>query len=183
MSGGLEHLPVTGSPDDPPSGPAIIDAIKACGVRFVAALPDIVTSDGLLWPISRDSELRLVRICKEDEGVSICAAMSYNSTRCVLLMQQTGLMDSLNAVRAIAVDYGMPVVMMVGLQGKEPEVPAEHSVSYGVRVVPAILDVMGIRHIRIETAEDASAVTDGIEWAYAESRPLVFLIGREPTPQ
>ena len=53
--------------------------------------------------------------------MSICGAMSYNDTRALLLMQQTGLMDSLNAIRAIGMDYQLPICMMVGLQGKEPE--------------------------------------------------------------
>ncbi|MDE0344557.1 MAG: decarboxylase, partial [Boseongicola sp.] len=57
-----------------PSGARIIELLKESGVGEVVALPDIVTSDGLLWPISRDPEIRLTRVCKEDEGVSICAA-------------------------------------------------------------------------------------------------------------
>lgn len=114
-----------------PSGARIIAAIKSARVREIVALPDIVTSDGLLWPISRDSGFRLTRICKEDEGVSICAVMSYNGTRALLMMQQTGLMDSLNAIRAIGVDYNLPVVMLVGLQGKEPHLRPDQSASYG----------------------------------------------------
>ncbi len=165
-----------------PSGAAIIGALKAAGIRFVAALPDIVTSDGLLWPISRDRDFRLVRLCKEDEGVSICAAMSYNGTRAVLLMQQTGLMDSLNAVRAVAVDYQLPVVMLVGMQGKEEDVPAARSAVYGVRIVPPILDVMGIGWSEIETDGDCLEIAGAINMAYAESRPHVFLVGRSPSP-
>ena len=59
-----------------PDGAAITAGIKAAGIRFVIAVPDIVTSEGLLWPISRDPDFDLVRVCKEDEGVSICAAMA-----------------------------------------------------------------------------------------------------------
>ena len=164
-----------------PSGRKIIDALAAAGVKFVAAVPDVVTSDGLLWPISSDERFRLIRVCKEDEGVSICAAMSYNGTRAVLLMQQTGLLDSLNAIRAIGVDYGLPVVMLVGLQGKEPYLAARQSGAYGVRIVPQILDVMEIEYSSIETVEDVDSIAQGIDSAYARSRPRVFLIGREPT--
>ncbi len=164
-----------------PSGNRIIDGLATAGVSFVAAVPDIVTSGGLLWPISSDGRFRLVRVCKEDEGVSICAAMSYNGTRAVLLMQQTGLLDSLNAIRAIGVDYGLPVVMLVGLQGKEPHLAARQSGAYGVRIVPPILDVMGIEHSSIETDVDVGSIVQGIDSAYASSRPRVFLIGREPT--
>lgn len=142
------------------------------------AVPDIVTSNGLLWPLSRDPAFRLVRLCKEDEGVSICAGLAAAGRRSVLLMQQTGLMDSLNAIRAIAVEYAQPVCMVVGLQGKEPERTAEGSDRYGVRIVPAILDAMGIDRIAIEGPGDEAALASSIARAYARSRPMAALIGR-----
>ena len=164
-----------------PSGAAILAEIKAARVREIVALPDIVTSDGLLWPISRDPDFRLTRICKEDEGVSICGAMSYNGTRAILLMQQTGLMDSLNAIRAIGVDYDLPVVMMVGLQGKEPHVHPDRSASYGVRIIRPLLDAMNrLSHSLIEEPGDEAHIPQAVEAAYALSKPHIFLIGRSP---
>lgn len=163
-----------------PSGGDIIAAIKAAGIRFVIAVPDIVTSDGLLWPISRDPDLDLVRICKEDEGVSICAAMAYSGTRALLLMQQTGLMDSLNAIRAIGMDYQQPVCMMVGLQGKEPHLASHQSASYGVRIIEPVLNAMEISHSAIEEPGDTRRITAEIDAAYDASRPHCFLVGRPP---
>lgn len=163
-----------------PSGAEIIAGIKASGIRFVVAVPDIVTSDGLLWPISHDPELELVRICKEDEGISICAAMSYSGTRAILLMQQTGLMDSLNALRAIGMDYRQPICMMVGLQGKEPHLRSHQSAAYGVRIVEPVLDAMGVSHSPIEDPGDTATITGHIADAYSASRPHCFLIGRPP---
>ncbi len=163
-----------------PSGRAIIDAIKTAGVSFVAALPDIVTSDGLLWPLASEPELQLVRLCKEDEGVSICGAMSYNGTRALLLMQQTGLMDSLNAIRAIGMDYRLPVCMMVGLQGKEPERRSADSDSYGVRIIEPVLDAMSIPHRAVENPGDVAQISGDIDRAYRDSLPFVHLIGRAP---
>ena len=163
-----------------PSGAKIIAGFKAASVREIVAVPDIVTSDGLLWPISRDPDFRLTRICKEDEGVSICGAMSYNETRAVLMMQQTGLMDSLNAIRAIGVDYELPIVMLVGLQGKEPHVHPDQSAAYGVRIVRPVLDAMELSHSLIETPDDVDHIPQAIEAAYAASRPHIFLVGRAP---
>ena len=174
-------------PDAPgvahPSGPRIIEGIKAAGVQEVVALPDIVTSDGLLWPISRDPSFRLTRICKEDEGVSICGAMSFNGTRAVLMMQQTGLMDSLNAIRAIGVDYQLPIVMLVGLQGKEPAIHPDQSAAYGVRIVRPVLDAMELSHSLIEEPGDEAHIPQAISDAYSASRPHIFLIGRSPEAQ
>lgn len=163
-----------------PSGAAMIAQIKKAGIRHIISVPDIVTSDGLLWPIARDPDFRLVRVCKEDEGVSVCAAMSYNNTRALLLMQQTGLMDSLNAIRAIGVDYGLPVCMMVGLQGKEPHLPPDQSASYGVRIVEPVLDAMALSHSQIEEPQDVATIARHIDTAYQNSAPHCFLVGRPP---
>ena len=126
------------------SGRAIIDAIKASGIRIIVSVPDITTSAGLLWPIANDPEFRHIRVCKEDEGVSICAALSYCDQRAMLVMQNTGLYDSANAIRAIAVEYGHPICMMIGLQGAEPDILPDQSPKYSVRIACPMLDVLGV---------------------------------------
>jgi len=178
----MADRPFTGTSERPavPSGAGIIAALKQARISFVVALPDIVTSDGLLWPISRDPDLRLVPVCKEDEGVSICAAMSYAGTRAVLLMQQTGLMDSLNAIRALGMDYGLPICMIVGLQGKEPHLKPAQSASYGVRIIEPILDVMSLSHDLLEEPDDTRRIVPAINNAYEHSKPHCFLVGRPP---
>ena len=165
---------------EPPRGADIIQAIKASGIGIVVALPDIVTSQHLLWPISEDPDFRLIRICKEDEGISICAGLDFCDQRAILLIQQTGLLDSLNAVRAIAVEYQLPICMMVGLQGKEPDLLPRDSAHFGVRIVEPLLDVMGVDHCLVQEAADVARIGPAIDRAYARSRPVVLLVGRSP---
>lgn len=164
------------------SGAAIIAAIKRAGVEFVVALPDIVTSEGLLWPLSRDKELRLLRVCKEDEGVAICMGLAVAGRRSILLIQQTGFLDSINAIRGIAVEYEQPVVMMIGLQGKEPERKPNESAKFAVRIVEPMIDVMGIRRDLLDDTADVARVAPAIESAYRDSRPVCLLIGRTVSP-
>ena len=102
-------------------GSKIIEAVKSAGVEFVLAVPDIVTSRGLLFPIADDKDLRLVRVCKEDECVGIASGLTYGDKRALVLIQYTGFLDSLNAIRGVAVEFKQPVCMMVGLLGHEPE--------------------------------------------------------------
>jgi sulfopyruvate decarboxylase subunit alpha len=161
-------------------GASIIAALKASGIELVVSVPDITTSEGLLRPIARDPGLRLVRICREDEGVAICTGLAFCGRRALLLIQNTGLMDSLNAIRAVAVEYEQPVCMMVGLQGKEPDLKPQQSAKYGVRIVEPILDIMGIAHHLIESEDDVAGIRPAIDDAYVRSRPVVLLIGRSP---
>jgi sulfopyruvate decarboxylase subunit alpha len=161
-------------------GSSIIAEITASRIEFVVSVPDITTSEGLLRPLSQATTPRLIRICKEDEGVGICAGLSYTDRRALLLIQQTGLLDSINAVRGVAVEYALPICMMVGLLEKEPGVPPRQSKRYGVRIVEPILDVMGIAYHEIEDEADVLKIRPAIEDAYAQSRPVVLLIGTRP---
>ena len=159
-------------------GPQILDQVAASGIEFVVSVPDITTSAGLLWPLVTDRRFRLIRVCKEDEGVSICAALSFCDKRALLLIQYTGLLDSINALRAAACEYKLPVAMMVGLLEKEPGVPPRQSARYGVRIVEPILEAMGVPHDLFELAGDAPRIRPAIDRAYAESWPTALLIGR-----
>jgi sulfopyruvate decarboxylase TPP-binding subunit len=71
--------------------------------------------------------------------------------------------------------------MMVGLLEKEPGIPPRQSRRYGVRIVEPILDAMGIAYHEIEEEADVAKIRPAIDDAYAQSRPVVLLIGRRPS--
>ena len=164
---------------DPITGAVILDQIAASGVEFIVSVPDITTSAALLWPLVEDKRFRLIRVCKEDEGVSICAAMSMCEKRSLLLIQYTGLLDSINALRAAGCEYRMPVCIMAGLLAKEPGVAPTKSKSFGVRIVEPILDAMSIPHALLEDMGDERHIHPAIDQAYASSYPTALLIGRQ----
>ena len=161
-------------------GTDIIEALEASGIKIVVALPDITTSAGLLWPLASHPTIPLIRVCKEDEGISICAAMSYCDKRALLLMQNTGLFDSINALRHIAVEYSHAICMMVGLQGIEPNVLPHESNMYSIRIVEPILDVMGVEHELLREASDVAKIGPAIDHAYDERKPVVLIVGSRP---
>src|SRR5262245_58076750 len=124
------------------SGAGILSEIDNSRIEFVVSVPDITTSEGLLRPLAQRSRPRLIRVCKEDEGVGICAGLAHCDKRALLLIQQTGMLDSINAIRGVAVEYALPICMMVGLLEKEPDLRPRESKRYGVRIVEPILDAM-----------------------------------------
>ena len=161
-------------------GSSIIAAIKSAGINIVLSVPDIWTSNGLLFPIAADKELRLIRVCKEDEAVGISAGLYFCGQRAISLVQSTGLLDSLNAMRAMGLEYKQPICMMVGLLGKEPDVAPRDSKNVGVRIIEPVLDAMGITHHLLESEADVPKIKPAIDAAYEKPEPLVLLIGRRP---
>jgi sulfopyruvate decarboxylase subunit alpha len=172
---------MTGTTSGALTGGGIIAAIKASGIEYVLSVPDIVTSAGLLAPIAQDKELKLIRVCKEDECVGIASGLSYCDKRALILIQHTGFLDSLNAIRGVAVEYKQPICMMVGLLQHDPDLAPSASPRYGVRIIEPILDDMGIRHHLIAVDADVAKIAPAIQAAYREPHPVVFLIGRSPS--
>ena len=162
-------------------GSAIIAAIKASGIEYVLSVPDITTSAGLLAPIARDPDLKLIRVCKEDECIGIASGLSYCDKRALILIQHTGFLDSINAIRGVAVEYKQPICMMIGLLQHEPDRLPKESSRYGVRIVEPILDDMGIAHHLVSLDADIAKIKPAIDKAYTESHAVAFLVGRSPT--
>ena len=95
-------------------------------------------------------------------------------------MQYTGLLDSINAIRGVAVELRNPVCMMVGLLGLEPGTPPSKSKRYGLRIVEPVLDAMAVPHHLLEVDADSEQIAPAIDAAYARSGPVVLLVGPEP---
>jgi len=174
------EAPVAKSSSGSLSGRAIIDAVKSSGIEFVLSVPDITTSSGLLAPIANDKALRLVRVCKEDECIGIASGLSYADKRALILIQHTGFLDSINAIRGIAIEYKQPICMMIGLLQHDPDFTPRESPRYGVRIVEPILDDMGIKHHVINVDADVAQIQPAIEAAYRQSQPVAFLVARSP---
>ncbi len=161
-------------------GATIIEQMKKARVSHVLSVPDLHTSHGLLAPIAQDPDFQLIRVCKEDECLGIAAGLTYGDKRAAILVQYTGFLYAMNAIRGVACEQKLPIVLMIGLLGKEPGTPPAESRRFGVRIVEPILDVLGIPHVCIETDDDAPAISAMFDDAWRESRPRAILIGGRP---
>jgi sulfopyruvate decarboxylase subunit alpha len=161
-------------------GEAILREIRSSGIAYVLALPDLYTSTGLLHPLTRAGDPPIIRLAREDEGIGIASGLSFCGKRALLLMQYTGLLDSVNALRAVSLDYKLPLCMMVGLLGHDPEKPPQQSPRFGVRVVTPILDALGIEHHTLYDDRDLPKIRIAVDRAYDASKPVAILIARSP---
>jgi sulfopyruvate decarboxylase TPP-binding subunit len=162
------------------SGASILAAVKAARIEYVLSVPDITSSKGLLRPIAQDPDLKLIRVCKEDECIGIASGLAHGRKRALILIQNTGFYDSINAIRGVGIEFGRPICMMVGLLERDVGVPLKDSKRYAIRIMEPMLDVLGIERHLIEDAKGVAAVAPAIERCYAESKPMVLLLGRRP---
>src|ERR1700732_1231888 len=97
---------------------AIVQELRALGVTHVINVPD-THQRTLLAALARQSQMRLLTACTEDEAIAINAGLYIGVQRRILSIQQVGLLAALNNVKGISMDARIPTCMLVGYFGRD----------------------------------------------------------------
>jgi sulfopyruvate decarboxylase subunit alpha len=155
----------------------IYQALKACGVRVVSALPETWLVH-LIRMAEDDPEMKLVRLAKEEEGVGISAGAHMAGVKSAMLMQNHGFLAAVNGIVSFAQLYKIPLLMLISHRGTFGE--RDPWQTEGGRVTESVLRALSIPYEKLEHAETAPRQ---IAWAQhlAESsqHPTALLLMRE----
>src|SRR5918994_5960451 len=119
----------------------VYDALKACGIRLISALPETWLVH-LIRMAEEDPEMILVRLAKEEEGVGISAGAHFAGLRSALLMQNHGFLQSINGIVSLAQLYKIPLLLLISDRGHlgEPD-PWQTA---GGPATPPLLDALRV---------------------------------------
>ena len=81
---------------------------------------------------------------REEEAIGICAGLLAGGKRAAILIQYTGFMASINAIRAIAMEYRQPICMLVGLLFADSPQDPRRSANYGVNRMIPLIEALGM---------------------------------------
>ena len=95
----------------------IFDALKACDVRILSALPETWLVH-LIRMADDDPETTLVRLAKEEEGVGVSMGAHLAGVRSAMLMQNHGFLASVNGIVSGAQLYRIPLLMLISDRGR-----------------------------------------------------------------
>lgn len=153
----------------------ILGEITKNGVTHVVWLPDSETN-GLYVLMKEEPSLRLVPVSNEALAFSAAAGLSFGGRVPLILIQNTGMMDSGNSLRGWAIDLSIPVVLMVGYRGwTRHGITRDSAAVYTER----FLSAFGINYYLVESDADADRVSTAFEEARRNSRPVAALMADE----
>src|SRR5437667_5099350 len=95
----------------------IYDALKACHIRRLSALPETWLVH-LVRMADEDPEMTLVRLAKEEEGVGISAGAHLAGVKSAMLMQNHGFLASINGIVSCAQLYRIPLLVLITYRGE-----------------------------------------------------------------
>jgi sulfopyruvate decarboxylase TPP-binding subunit len=153
----------------------VMREMKQNGVTDVVWLPDSETN-WLFLLMQADPDLRLVGVTREGHGCSIAAGLFAGGRKPMLLIQNTGMMESGDSIRGWLMGLNVPIVLMVGYRGYTRHgVNTDTAATYTERFLMAF----GIEFFLVENDGDADRISTAFALAERTQRPVVVLVGDE----
>ncbi|GLW10396.1 sulfopyruvate decarboxylase subunit alpha [Microtetraspora sp. NBRC 13810] len=115
---------------------------------------------------------RVLYAPREDTAVAVAAGAEMGGRRPLVVMQNSGLGQSVNALASLVVPYRLPIAMIVSLRGLPPDATGENVVMG--RLTEPLLGQMGIATRR------CGDIDDDLTWlarvSLTDRRPAALLV-------
>jgi sulfopyruvate decarboxylase subunit alpha len=159
------------------SSKLIYDALKACDVKIMSALPETWLVH-LIRMADEDPDMTLVRIAKEEEAVGISAGAHLAGVNSALLMQNHGFFAAINPLISLAFLYKIPLLMLISYRGHMGE--KDPWQTQGGLMTEPVLRALNIPiwHLN-NTGDIPRRLKDAQTLAHASLTPVAVLLSRE----
>jgi sulfopyruvate decarboxylase subunit alpha len=129
--------------------------LYAAGSRHVVYVPDNPLSHVL--KILHDSfpDIATTTATREEEAFGIAAGLYLGGAKPTVMLQSSGLGNSLNALTSLLLPYQIPVLAIISMRGDNGEWNAAQ-MPMG-RAVTAICDAIGVHRATVESAGTTAA--------------------------
>jgi sulfopyruvate decarboxylase subunit alpha len=149
----------------------VVALFAELGITHVVWLPDSALGPWEQALCDRE-RIELVRVCREGEAWAIAAGLYLGGQRPLVVIQNTGLFDSGDALRNVLFDLKLPLWAVVGYRSYLES----GSNDSARRFTEPILNAWGLNHILITQPDELARMADFFRDCLAGDRAGVALI-------
>lgn len=155
------------------SGAELAALLERRGLDFFAGVPCSLIED-LIATLEVHPRLPYIPAPREDVAVGLAAGAWFAGRRPAVLMQNSGLGTSLNALASLALMYGLPSLLLVTWRGHRGKDAPEHILTG--EISPRLLELLKIPH-RVLAADTLEAdVAWAVETMDSAMQPVALLV-------
>lgn len=156
-----------------------VDVAKELSKELISADfgPFVSTPCPLLVPLhaALHEQVGVLTVAREDNAVGIAAGTSLAGRTPAVLMQNSGLGQSVNAIAALVVPYRIPMLLVVGLCEAKDDSVQENKIMG--RLTEPLLDGLGVEAVALDPAEPLSDQVDRVgAIVHRRLRPAALLV-------
>lgn len=150
----------------------IISNLKKGGSDFFLSVPCKLLAN-MIAILEADQDIYYSSIPREEEGMGICAGAYLGNKLPCIMMQNTGIGNSVNAIVSLLQLYQMPVVFLISYRGTPGEsVGAQVGMA---SVTEEILDILRIPTLYCNDERDLDKISTFTNHAKVIEGPVAIL--------
>lgn len=150
----------------------IVDSLASNQVRFVTTVPCKQLA-GVIGKIESDQRFLHVPSNKEDEGMGLCAGAYMGGQRPAIIMQNTAIGVTINALTTLIQYYNIPLPMLISYRGEVGEKVA-CQVQMAVHT-KALLAQLGIQTYHFHEPDDVQELDGILNHTFMSKKPTAIL--------
>ncbi|MCP4933174.1 MAG: sulfopyruvate decarboxylase subunit alpha [bacterium] len=149
-----------------------LDDFIANDVSFITSVPCKQLA-GVIEEIETREEIYHIPCNKEDEGIGLCAGAFLGGKRSAIIMQNTAIGVSINALVTLTQFYRMPLPMLISYRGELGE-PVACQVEMAIHT-KALLDRLLIPTYHFHKEEDIEEFDAILKHTFMCNKPVAIL--------
>ncbi|MDP2953795.1 MAG: thiamine pyrophosphate-binding protein [Chloroflexota bacterium] len=158
-----------------PLAQGVARELKTCGITHIVWLPDS-RARFLYQALQAEPSFHMVPVCREGEAFGVAAGLHLGGKKPLVLIQNTGFLESGDSVAGIALDMKLPLLIMIGYQGWSKTAPVNRA---SALCLEPMMKVWDIPYYFLETEKDLPHIAQADRQAQESARPAAVIITRE----
>lgn len=154
---------------------SIVNELVSQGVTHVITLPDSETKF-MYDAIRSTGSIKIVPVCREGEAIPIAAGLWVAGKKPVVVIQNSGLFESGDALRGLGIGVNLPLVMFIGYRGYTRH---GDTADTSARFLEPYLHTWGVQFFLLEYENDLDRIQLAFKQAEKTSLPVAVLVGVE----
>ena len=150
----------------------IVDDLIGAQVGFVTTVPCKQLA-GVIAEVDAHPDILHVPSNKEDEGMGLCAGAWMGGTRAAIIMQNTAIGVTINALATLIQYYRMPLPMIISYRGELRE-PVACQVEMAVHT-KALLAQLNIPTYHFHRQKDVEELDNILKYTFMCNKPVAIL--------
>ena len=157
------------------SAQKIVDELKKWNVSHVIGLPDNGTAQ-IFKRLHEDSEIDVITVSREGEAFAVASGLYVGGKHPVVIIQNTGFLESGDAIRGTAYNMEIPLVSLIGYRGYQTMQPDAPRIDTAATFLEPTLKAWGFPYNTMETDDDIPYISEAFKKAQETSMPTAVLL-------
>ena len=150
----------------------IIKNLKKGGVNFFLSVPCKLLAN-MIKILEKDKGVYYSSVPREEEGIGICAGAYLGTKIPCIMMQNTGIGNSVNAIVSLLQLYNLPIIFLISYRGTPGEkIGAQVGMA---KITKDIFKILNIPVLHCSSENDIEQIITYINHAKISESPVAIL--------